>query len=313
QANSNAIAALSLLPDIQRAGERFARLADDERQSGALTGTSGSGTVVQLLTQMSAQMRELEATITASRGTVQQLFEEGQQHLATMRGLVSGAGPVQPRSDSFADESVALAGVIAALQQTSIAPSVARAAQDLSAGFIAPVAAGGTADLAGRQNEVMGTIRASVDAQSQALSNAAAEIMAQPRVGERRFVPLSSAEAVILYASSVLPSWAGAISIDLLPGVLVAMLAVAHAAMRRDEEHMSDADRVTAADMMRAIELQDALAKARAARLREAEPVAPDEPAPPQEAPEAAPPPAHQPAAENVTPLSVNERKRFEP
>ncbi|MCO6391389.1 hypothetical protein GTW25_10145 [Aliihoeflea aestuarii] len=313
QANSNAIAALSLLPDIQRAGERFARLADDERQSGALTGTSGSGTVVQLLTQMSAQMRELEATITASRGTVQQLFEEGQQHLATMRGLVSGAGPIQPRSDSFAEESVALAGVIAALQQTSIAPSVARAAQDLSAGFIAPVAAGGTADLAGRQNEVMGTIRASVDAQSQALSNAAAEIMAQPRVEERRFVPLSSAEAVILYASSFLPSWAGAISIDLLPGVLVAMLAVAHAAVRRDEENIGDADRVTAADMMRAIELQDALVKARAQRLREAEPAAPEEPAPAQDAPETSPPPAHQPAAENVTPLSVNERKRFEP
>src|SRR5690606_11832444 len=80
-ANSNAIGALSLLPDIQRAGERFARLADDERQSGALTGTSGSGTVVQLLTQMAAQMRELEANIQASRETVRTLFESGQAHL----------------------------------------------------------------------------------------------------------------------------------------------------------------------------------------------------------------------------------------
>src|SRR4030088_855399 len=43
-ANSNAIAAQSLLPDIQLASSRFARLADAER-AGSLTGTSGSGTV----------------------------------------------------------------------------------------------------------------------------------------------------------------------------------------------------------------------------------------------------------------------------
>src|SRR5690606_11069015 len=127
----------------------------DERQSGALTGTSGSGSVVQLLSQISAQMRELEATIESSRETMRTLFEDGQAHLTTMRGLVSAPGSVQPHADSFAEVSVALSGVISALEQTSIAPSVARAAADLSVGFIAPVAGGGTAELAGRQNEVM--------------------------------------------------------------------------------------------------------------------------------------------------------------
>lgn len=297
QANSNAMGALSLLPDIQRAGERFARLADDERQSGALTGTSGSGTVVQLLTQMAAQMRELEANIQASRDTVRALFEGGQAHLATMRGLVSGSGPVQPRADAFADEAVALAGVIAALEQTSIAPSVARAAADLSVGFIAPVADGATADLAGRQNQIMDTIRSSVAAQSEALSTAAAEIMKQPRVAERRFVPLSSAEAVILYAGSFLPSWAGAISIDLLPGVLVAMLAVAHSAMRRGEDALSDADLITAGDMLRALELKAAIDARSQTVTDAAEPLQPAVPLT---------------TAENVTPLTVADRKRNE-
>ena len=303
QANSNAIGALSLLPDIQRAGERFARLADDERQSGALTGTSGSGSVVQLLAQMAAQMRELEANIQASRETVGTLFENGQMHLATMRGLVSASGPVQPRADAFAHEAVALAGVIAALEQTSIAPSVVRAAADLSVGFIAPVADGASADLAGRQNQIMDTIRASVAAQSDALSAAATEIMKQPKVAERRFVPLSSAEAVILYAGSFLPSWAGAISIDLLPGVLVAMLAVAHAAMRRGEEELSDADRVTAADMLRALELHSALnarVESRAVDIQTgAESM--DEPEP-----------SGAFSVENVTPIAMADRKRNE-
>ncbi|UUP17480.1 hypothetical protein [Nitratireductor thuwali] len=297
QAHSNALGALSLLPDIQRASVRFSRLAENERSSGALTGTSGSGSVVQLLTQMSAQMNELEGTIQRSRETVANLFSQGQERLAAMRALVSGAGSVEPRSDRFAEEAVSLAGVIAALEQTSIAPSVARAAADLSAGFIAPVADGGNADLAGRQDAVMATVRESVAAQSAALSEAAEEIMAQPKVAERRYVPLSSAEAVLLYAGSFLPSWAGAISIDLLPGVLVAMLAVVFAAIRRGEEDMSEAERMSAADMMRALEMRQAM------MARESgEP--PEAPADAESA---------QSRPENVTALSLTERKRQEP
>jgi hypothetical protein len=302
QAHSNALGALSLLPDIQRASERFARLADDERNSGALTGTSGSGSVVQLLSQMSAQMKELEATIQGSRERVQGLFEEGQAHLAQMRALVSGSGPVEPRSDSFSEQAVALVGVIAALEQTSIAPSVSRAAADLSVGFIAPVADGSSADLVGRQDQVMATIRGSVAAQSEALSAAAAEILAQPKVAERRFVPLSSAEAVLRYAGDFIPSWAGAISIDLLPAVLVAIMAVVYGAMRRGEDELADADRISAGDMMRSLDLHDALLARRQAHPGEAEPVEPPAPA------EARPRPA-----ENVTPLTLSERKRPEP
>jgi hypothetical protein len=307
QAHGNALGALSLLPDIQRAGERFARLADEERSSGALTGTSGAGSVVQLLTQMSAQMRELEANIRASQELVGTLFREGQEHLASMRGLVSEPGAIAPRSDRFAEQAVALAGVVSSLQQTSIAPSVARAAADLSGGFIAPVADGMSPDLAGRQDQVMATIRTSVDSQSKALSDAAAEILAQPKVAERRYVPLSSAEAVLRYAGDFVPSWAGAISIDLLPGVLIAIMSIVQGVIRRGDEQMADADRITAADMFRSIELHDALLA-----LRQRQPVADavgNEPARDAAAP-AAPRPS---TAENVTPIALSERKRHDP
>lgn len=302
QANSNAIGALSLVPDIQRAAERFNRLAEDERTSGALTGTTGSGSVVQLLSQMSAQMRELEATISASRESVQTLFEQGQTNLATMRGLVSAPGSIAERSDAFAKESVVLAGVIASLERTSIAPSVARAAADLSAGFIAPVADGSSTDLVGRQDAVIATVRASVAQQSTALATAAQEIMAQPKVEERRYVPLTSAEAVIRYWDQFIPSWAGAISIDLLPAALVGVMAVVYGAIRRSEETMTDVDRLSAGDVLRALEIQDTLlAKARArGEAATAESAAKAEP----EARPAAP--------ENVTPLTLGDRKRGE-
>ena len=263
-AHQNALAAQSLLPDVARARERFARLATEERSSGALTGTSGAGSVVQLLSQMSAQMEELETSIQASRDRVSTLFEEGQERIAAMRELVSATGPVSPRADRFAGEAVKLQGTIAALQETSVAPSVRRAAQDLSLGFIAPVADGRDADLAQRQDRVMATVRQSVEAQSAALAGAADEILAEPRVASRRFVPLSSAEAVLRYAGDFVPSWAGAISIDLLPAVLVLVLMVVHSAMRREAATLAPAETITAAEMMRSVAIYREMERMRA-------------------------------------------------
>jgi hypothetical protein len=255
RAHQRALSSQSLLPDVQRVSERFSRLAEEERREGALTGTSGSGSVVQLLGQMSAQLDELGGSIGQSRERTAALFETGSKHLASMRDLVSAPGAIAPRADSFAEQAVALTGVIAALQETSIAPSVRRAAEDLSLGFIAPVADGGNAELVERQDTVMTTVRAAVDAQSAALARAADEILAEPRVEVSRFLPLSSAEAVIRYAGDFVPSWAGAISIDLLPAVLVFVLVVAHRAMRREGGEIDDAELITAAEMMRSVDL----------------------------------------------------------
>ena len=60
-----------------------------------------------------------------------------------------------------------------------------------------------------------------VAAQSKALSAAAGKILNDKPVEPSPFVPLSSAEAILRYAGDFIPSWAGAISIDLMPAVLV--------------------------------------------------------------------------------------------
>ncbi|HLV85266.1 MAG TPA: hypothetical protein VKY62_15985 [Devosia sp.] len=308
-AHANALASQSLLPDVQRAAERFAGLAADERESGALTGTTGSGSVVQLLTQMSAQMTQLSTTITSNRDAVAGLFEQGSTRLASMRELVSTPGAVAPRSDSFQTEAVQLSAVIAALQQTDIAASVKRAAADLSAGFIAPVANGRSADLANRQDQVMETVRVSVAAQSTALSAAADEILATPAVEQRRFVPLSSAEAVIRYWSDFIPSWAGAISIDLLPVVLVLVLMIVNDAMRQESQSLAEAENITAAEMLRAMAL---FRQMEAAGIAVATgPPGQDSASEPEPAPAAAPLTAEAPGADGtVTPIDAAQRKR---
>src|ERR1700730_3444485 len=263
-ANSNAIAAQGLLPDIQLASARFAKLADAER-AGSLTGTAGSGTVVQLLTQMSGQLDSLGQEVQASGKRASALYEQGGKSLARMRELISDRGPISTRSDAFATESLALMGVIANLQQTSVAPAVKRAATSLSSGFIAPAAGGRTADLADRQTAVVGKVESSIGAQAASLSDAADKILAMPRVEPIRFQALSPAEAVLRYAGDFIPSWAGAISIDLMPAVLVLILCVVHATIRREGLPAISASNMTAGELVAALQMAREVGEARQA------------------------------------------------
>ncbi|WP_342641652.1 hypothetical protein [Rhodoligotrophos ferricapiens] len=252
-AHNRALGAQSLLPDIQLASTRFARLAEAER-NGALTGTGGSGTVVQLLSQMSSQLDDLGREVVESGERAKALYAEGSGQIARMREFVSGQGDIKTRSDGFGAEALKLIGTIAALEQSSMAPAVKRTAEDLAAGFIAPAPDGQTADLAGRQSQVVGSVEKAVAAQASALSEAAKAIIGNGPVEPARFQPLSTAEAVLRYAGDFLPSWAGAISIDLLPAVLVLILCIVHAAIRRQEQPQ-DAESMTAADLISAMRL----------------------------------------------------------
>ncbi len=273
RAHNNALAAQSLLPDIQMAATRFSKLSDSEK-AGQLTGTSGSGTVVQLLTQMSNQLDNLGKEVAGSADKVRALFEQGSKNIEKMRELVSDRGPINARSDAFGKETMALMGVIAKLQQTSVAPSVKRAADGLVSGFIAPVA-GGRGDLAERQTSVVGKVEQAVSTQAKALSDAAEKILGAPPVEPERFQPLSTAEAVVRYAGDFLPSWAGAISIDLMPAVLVLIFCIVHAQIRRENEP-NLADSMTASQLLTALRIARDVGRAHSEVDAPLQPVAQD-------------------------------------
>jgi hypothetical protein len=185
---------------------------------------------------MASQFDELGNQITQSREAVQSLYRQGGQHLTRMREHVAGAGSVAERSIAFAAEALELTGVIITLEQTSIAPAVKRAADDLSASFIEPVASGQDSDLRQRQTQAVQRIAVFVEEQGKALSRAAGRILELAPVAPLRFAPVSTAEAVLMYAKDFIPSWAGAISIDLLPGVLVLILMIVQSAIREHED-----------------------------------------------------------------------------
>ena len=143
----------------------------------------------------------------------------------------------------------------------------------------------------------MSKVEASVAAQAASLAEAADKILAMPRIEPIRFQPISPAEAVLRYAGDFIPSWAGAISIDLMPAVLVLILCVVHAAIRREGLPAVSASTMTAADLVAAMRISRELDEARrSADVPAQAPAA----APAEERPAA---PSAEPDERNVTPL----------
>lgn len=256
--HENALAAQGLLPDIRIASSRFNKLAAREQSEGALTGTSGAGTVVQALTQMAGELSSLEKQIVASRENVASLYTQAGNHLRRMRELVAAQGGVSDRSIEFAEQSVQVAGIIAELKQSSVAPAVKRVAEDLGRAFVAPVADGGSEEVRQTQMEVVGSVQKSISEQSKALTAAAESVLNNPEVAAPRFTPISTAEAVLLYWENFIPSWAGAIAIDLLPAVLVIVIWVVQTAIREYEDPLPIEETMTLREMEAAL---DALAR----------------------------------------------------
>lgn len=238
--------------EVQRAREAFEALADQER-SGELSGTAGEGAVFRVLVQKTDELRNLEGQIAQQQPLIEAAFAEGNLILGRMRGLTVAPGPVEPRSVIFSEESVRLAGVIATLNQLSVAPLVARAAQDLPASVVLPELDGRNQEVRAAQSATIASVLDALDQRGLTLKRAADEVLAIQPPQETAYNPISSADAVIKYAGNFVPSWAGAIAIDLLPGILVFVLAFTQAAIRSGKDGLSIEETLTLADLKAAM------------------------------------------------------------
>lgn len=252
QAHNIALSAQALRQEVRRAREAFEALAEQER-SGELSGTAGEGAVYRVLRQKTEELQSLETQIGDQQPLIEAAYEQGNATLGRMRSLTVAPGPVDQRSVAFSEESVRLAGVISNLNQYSVALLVARAAADLPASVVLPELDGRTATIRDAQSSTIGSVLDALDQRSQTLGQAAAEVLALEPPQETAYNPISSADAVIRYAGNFVPSWAGAIAIDLLPGVLVFILAITQAAIRNGRDGLSIEETLTLADLKAAI------------------------------------------------------------
>ncbi len=252
QTNAIALAAQALERDVARVRQSFEDLSDQEA-SGDLSGLAGRGAVFRVLRQKASELAALEAQIATQGPLVEGAFAEGNQILSRMRALTVEPGPVEARSVEFSEEAVRLAGIVARLRQLSVAPLVLRAAQDLSASVVLPELDGRSAGARSDQAATIDSVMTVLGQRASTLSQAAEEVLSLQAPVETVYTPISTADAVIRYAANFGPSWAGAIAIDLLPAVLVFILAVTQAAIRTARGDTRVEDSMTVADLRMAL------------------------------------------------------------
>ncbi len=252
RAHENAVAAQALERDVSRARLTFESLSEQE-ESGELSGVAGQGAVYRLLRQKSEELASLETQIASQEAAITDQFERGNAILNRMRELTVETTPIKARSVTFAEQSVRLAGVISTLRQLSVAGMVKRAADDLRASVVLPELDGRSGEIRGAQSATMESIFTALDQRSEGLINAAQEVMDLPPPAEATYTPISTADAVIRYRHDFIPSWAGAIAIDLLPGVLVFILAITQSVIRGSRASLGLEQTMTLADLRAAL------------------------------------------------------------
>ncbi|WP_417724827.1 hypothetical protein [Salipiger sp.] len=283
RAHEISLSAQGLQRDVARVRQSFEDLSEQEA-AGSLSGLAGRGAVFRVLRQKSAELTALEDQIALQTAPVEDAFARGNAILSRMRALTVEPGPVEARSVEFSESAVELQGLIAQLRQLSVAPLVQRAAQDLVASVVLPELDGQTEETRGSQAATITSVLDVLAQRATTLESAAREVMTMAPAPEVTYTPVSSADAVILYARNFVPSWAGAIAIDLLPAVLVFILAITHGAIRDGRDGAGISDTMTLA------ELRAALHAAR--DVEEAMEHMPDRSAPAPAPASATPPPA---------------------
>lgn len=252
QSHEIALSGQALEREVRRAREHFEALANQEK-AGELSGNPGEGTVFRLLKQKSEELRNLEDQISEQRPLIQQSYDEGNAFLARMRALTVGTGPVELRSLEFSEESVRLAGVILKLNQYSVAPLLARAAEDLASSIVLPELDGRSGSVRNAQSATIDAILKALSSRSETLKKAADDVLAKEPPIKTGYNAITAAVAVIKYAENFVPSWAGAIAIDLLPGVLVFILAITQSAIRRGHDGASVDETLTLSEFKKAM------------------------------------------------------------
>ncbi len=238
--------------DVGRTRQGFEDLSQQEA-GGGLSGLAGRGAVFRVLTQKSDELAALEDLIAAQEAPVAAAFAEGNAILSRMRALTVAPGPVEDRAVEFSEESVRLAGVITELRQLSVAPLVDRAARDLAQSVVLPRLDAGDAGGQAAQQATITSLLEVLGQRAETLQAAASEVLALEPAAEVVYTPISTADAVIRYARNFAPSWAGAIAIDLLPAVLVLIVAVAQAAIRAGRDPAEPEDAMTVAELRAAV------------------------------------------------------------
>ena len=221
EAHRRAIVVRQLAPFVQAEASRFAEMSKSERASGALTGSRSPGAVTATLDQVSGRLTSLAESIALALKEAGENAEKAHRHLKAMQDLLGGQGEFDKRLSAFAEHAVALDALLATLSEQSVLPAIRHTAGALGSGLVMAAPSMRSSALAERQTAVMEGINAAVRDIGDRLVSAASEIEAQTPVKMPPFKLLSRPDAALKYARDFLPAWGAAVSLDMMPLVIV--------------------------------------------------------------------------------------------
>ena len=228
-AHRSALVVGQLAPFLQAEASRFARMSKAERESGALTGSRSPGAVTATLDQVSGRLTSLLSSIDGALKEADKDAAQARTHLKAMQDQLSGVGEFDKRLSAYAEHAVAMDEILARLTQRSVAPAIRHTAGALGSGLVMPAPSGKDGALAEKQSAVMSAIAKAVNDVGERLAAAASEIESRKAPEVPAFTVRSRADAVTVYAADFLPGWGVAVSLDLMPAVIVLVLTIARA------------------------------------------------------------------------------------
>lgn len=229
-----AIVIRQLVPSLQAEADRFTEMSKSEKTSGALTGSRSPGAVTATLDQVAGRLTSLQASIDGSLKEADEAAEVARQHLKAMQDLLRGQGEFEKRLNAFTDQAVALDALMARLSEQSVLPAIRLTAGSLGSSLILPATSAHSGALAEKQQTVMDGISGAVHGIGERLAGAAAQMEKQESLKVPAFKPLSRSDAVIAYAGDFLPAWGAAVSLDLMPLVIVLVRTIVRATPETD-------------------------------------------------------------------------------
>ena len=223
--------AQNLESHIQRSADDFSKYAKLEASGTGPSRKGGEGSIYAVLSMKKSELQNIVKSIASKKDFIEEERKKGFKLITKMQTLKSGTGSIERRAVKFSEHSINLSAVITNLRQASSAPMVYRAMDDLSR-VIKPKMDGKTEEVQKTQEEVIDEVIQKIRDVANGLKVEAQKIIEKEKPQKASYTSISSADAVIRYADNFYPQWAGAIAIDLLPAVLVFILAITQSVIR---------------------------------------------------------------------------------
>ncbi len=252
-----------LVPDLDMEAGRFERLAGEEIRHGTLSGVPGRGTVSETLNGAAVQLRALAEQIRQGLARSETLAAQGRESLNRLRAVLGSAQSAAKRMDGFAGEANHLRALLAELAAQDLAGSVARKAVFLPETMGSRALSRRSKRVAKAQGSSLEAIRQDLASTGEALARAAQDIASLPEVAAPVFERPSVVTAVLHYSGSFVPYWAGGVSLDLLPTLLILFLMLVFTSRDGPDGPGSRIDNLTVRELREAHEAMEELKKPR--------------------------------------------------